>query len=137
MGQTAGADTDNWLRALRCAMKKVKLAILAGAVSGMIGLTGAGSAQALTIPHSSIAGYSTDSGNVEQVQFRGRRGASRGGRRGIGTGAAVGLGILGLGVAGAIASQNYYGQRRCWYEDREVYNRYGDYAGIRQVRVCN
>jgi hypothetical protein len=130
-------------------MKKVKLAILAGAVSGMIGLTGAGSAQALTIPHSSIAGYSTDSGNVEQVQFRGRRGASRGrsvgrsfgrsrgGRRGIGTGAAVGLGILGLGVAGAIASQNYYGQRRCWYEDREVYNRYGDYAGIRQVRVCN
>ncbi len=132
-------------------MNRVKLAFFAATISGTIGLIGASSAQALTLPliagAASPAGSAIEAPIAEKVQFRGRRGGFRGrsrgfrggrsrGRRGFGSGAAIGLGILGLGLAGAaIANQGYH--RRCWYEDREVFNRWGDYAGVRQVKVCN
>lgn len=62
------------------------------------------------------------------------RGYSRGG-----TAAAVGLGILGAaaiaGAAGAYERDAY--PRECWVEARPVYDRWGNYLGDRNTRVCN
>lgn len=137
-------------------MNIVKKIIFAGAVTGILGLA-VGSAQALTMAQGAAGlavqpsqGIVSGGALVEKAQFRGRRGGFRGrgfrgrsgfrGRRGIGPGAAVGLGILGLGLGAAIAgSQPAYGHgyRECWWERRPVYNQYGDYMGRRRVQVCN
>jgi uncharacterized membrane protein YfcA len=41
------------------------------------------------------------------------------------------LGILGAGIAGSY----YYNS--CYWERRPVYNRWGDFVGYRDVRVCD
>ena len=51
-----------------------------------------------------------------------------------------------IGLLGAAATAHAYNAPRhgyayhggeCWREKREVYNRYGDFAGYRSIRVCN
>ena len=127
-------------------MTKVKTILFAALVSGAIGLGGTGSAQALTMGPGIIAGAELSQSAVQQVQFRGRGRGFRGrgfrgrggfrGRRGFGAGAAIGLGILGLAAGAAAANAGGY-HRSCWYERRNMYNRWGDYVGRRRVRVCN
>ena len=80
---------------------------------------------------------------------RGYPGRGYAGRRGggIGPGGAAILGLGILGVAGAIAASQqpqYYEQPAypvygpaCGYERQPVYDRYGNYRGDRNVRVCN
>ena len=66
----------------------------------------------------------------------GGRGFARGGRgygRGVGA-AAVGIGILGAAAIAAGAAQAAPG---CWWEVRPVYDRWGNYLGDRNTRVCN
>ena len=137
-------------------MNRVKTTILAAVLSGGFAISGSGGAQAFTLGVNGIAGSEVGRSLVEKTQFRGRRRGFRGrgfrgrsfrgrgfrGRRGrgIGPGAAIGLGILGLGLAaGAAAAAHppggYY--RQCWYEHRDVYNRWGDYVGTRRVRYCD
>ncbi len=126
-------------------MNRVKTAILAAMISGGFAVSGSGGAQAFTLGANGIRGSEVGSSLLEKAQFRGRRRGFRRrgfrGRRGrgIGPGAAIGLGILGLGLAaGAAAAAHppggYY--RQCWYEHRDVFNRWGDYVGTRRIRVC-
>lgn len=80
------------------------------------------------------------------VQTQGRRFAPRAvgprrgvvvrrGGRGVGLGAAaVGLGVLGAAVAIGAANS---APRECWIERRPVTDRWGNYIGDRNVRVCN
>ena len=49
--------------------------------------------------------------------------------------AGVGLGILGLGIIGAIASSSA-NNSRCGYADRPVVNRRGEVIRYRRVRTC-
>lgn len=58
-------------------------------------------------------------------------------RRGWAPGAAVGLGILGgAAMIGAATARPYY-YDQCWVEARPVYDRWGNYIGDRNIRVCN
>lgn len=80
---------------------------------------------------------------LNQVQYR--RGFGRGYaaprygyRRGWAPGAAVGLGVLGgAAIIGAATARPYYYGRQCWAEARPVYDRWGNYIGDRNIRVCN
>ncbi|HMN73469.1 MAG TPA: hypothetical protein PKA55_16535 [Rhodoblastus sp.] len=65
-----------------------------------------------------------------------------GGRRGISTGAAVGIGVgaAALGILGAAAAANaapapVYGE--CYIARRPMYDGWGNYIGSRRVRVCD
>lgn len=40
----------------------------------------------------------------------------------------IALGVLGVGA--------YLGSRNCWYEKREVWNRFDRFIGYENVRVC-
>jgi len=69
--------------------------------------------------------------------FRGGpRGGFRGGRggRGIGPGAAIGLGAAALIIGGAAAAAASAGPRECWIERRWVEGPYGPER--RRIRVC-
>lgn len=71
--------------------------------------------------------------------FRGpvRRGGRWGGGGGGGAGTGAAAAIIGLGILGAIAANQAARARpRCWVESRRMFNRYGDYIGVRRVRVC-
>lgn len=141
-------------------MKLLKSALLSGALAGALFMSAGSSAQALPLNGNLLgaAPAATADRLVIKVQRRGIRG--RGIRRGRtvrrgrsirrgrsfrrGAAAALGLGILGLGLAAGAAhsyphSGGYYydDQPRCWTERRPVYNRFGDYVGRRRVRVCN
>lgn len=123
---------------------------LDGAVAAPAGFGGAAHMPAL----SSI---SPDSG-VTQVQMR-RRGGARvgvaprgrfvpggGRRRGISSGAAIGLGVgaAALGILGAAAAANahpapapVYDAEECYWVRRPMYDDWGNYIGRRRVRVCD
>jgi hypothetical protein len=64
---------------------------------------------------------------------------ARWGRRAFVGGAA--LGILGAAAAAHAYHAPRYGYvvegGECWRERRAVYNRYGDFVGYRNIRICN
>ncbi|MDB5509671.1 MAG: hypothetical protein JWL93_2140 [Hyphomicrobiales bacterium] len=138
-------------------MRSIKLAIAAAGFLGLSFLPGQVSAAPLALSGSAVE-RSADL--VQDVQYRGGRGAVRGGvvrggpryayrggyrggyrgyRGGYrgGNGGAVAAGIVGLGLLGAIAAAEANRQPNCWVERRSMYNRYGNYTGTRRVRVCN
>ncbi|MEI2733520.1 MAG: hypothetical protein V9G24_01040 [Rhodoblastus sp.] len=127
----------------------VSLALTGGAVAGP---AGGGGAAAI---HKSLAASSGEgAGLIEKTQGRrravggpgvGRRGVVvvPGRRRGISTGAAVGLGVgaAALGILGAAAAANsapapVYGGG-CYFVRQPMYDDFGNYLGRRRVRVCD
>jgi len=119
-----------------------------GAFAGPVtngGSAGAGAAFALSAD--------APAAPIEKTQFRRRGGGPRvgvapgrgfrgGGRRGLSTGAAVGLGVgaAALGILGAAAAANaappavVYDD--CYWTSRRVYDDWGNYVGRRRVQVC-
>lgn len=53
--------------------------------------------------------------------------------RGHGLGLGIAAGVVGAAVIGSAVAAS---ARSCHFERRAVYNRYGDYVGVRRVRVC-
>lgn len=129
-----------------CAVATIAIAFAFDGVSAAPAAVG-GAAQALPT-------LSTPAdGAVTQVQIRRRGGGPRvgvapgrgfrgGGRRGLSTGAAVGLGVgaAALGILGAAAAANaappavVYDD--CYWTSRRVYDDWGNYVGRRRVQVC-
>ena len=60
---------------------------------------------------------------------------------GYGAGAALGLGLLGAGVAAGALGGGYYnddpGPADDCYRERPIYDSYGNYVGRRTVDICN
>lgn len=127
----------------------VSLALAGGATAGPAGVGGPAA-----IPKALAASPGEGAALIEKTQFRrravggpgiGRRGVvvGPGRRRGISTGAAVGLGVgaAALGILGAAAAANsapapVYGGG-CYIVRQPMYDDFGNYLGRRRVRVCD
>lgn len=134
-------------------MNKLRIATIALALAGAAFLAMPASAAPLGISGVAAGAPGTVSAdsNIIQVQRRGavqRRGVVRGrpvgrGRvvvRGRGYGRGVGAAAVGLGILGAAAIAAGAANaepRECWVERRPVYDRWGNYIGDRNTRVCN
>ena len=115
------------------------VAIAAAAAGAAMFTPSAGSAMPLDT-HAAARGADT---MIAQTQHRQRvRVYRRGPRvvyrnRGWNNGAAMLGGAAALGVLGAAAAYPYYrGGYACYYQQQPVYDSWGQYVGVQNVRVC-
>ncbi len=115
-------------------MKRSTLVAAAGAVVlsfAMIAPVQAG----VVGPMSTTAKAEMGTSLIEEVGRRGRRGY-RHRRRGRNRGAAIGAGILALGIIGAIAASNRANSRSYYYDDRYERRRHYRNKCHRWLRRC-
>ena len=116
----------------------VRIAIVAAASGAAMFMPSASSATPLASP-AAVPGLES---MVTQTQSRQRVRAYRGSprvvyrNRGWNRGAVIG-GAAALGVLGAAAAYPYYGGGyACYYQQQPVYDSWGQYIGVQNVRVC-